>query len=138
MAPKENVQEEEPLQAVIITDSFNNRYKPLTLDRPRCLLPLGNMPIIDYTLEFLAVSQVQEIFILSCYLSDMVRDYIQNSRWVKSSLPPKIHTIAMQECYSVGDALRELDAKQLLRGDFILVSGDVISNVKLDSILEEH
>jgi len=34
MAPKE-VQEEEPLQAVIITDSFNNRYKPLTLDRPR-------------------------------------------------------------------------------------------------------
>jgi translation initiation factor eIF-2B subunit epsilon len=137
MAPKE-VQEEEPLQAVIITDSFNNRYKPLTLDRPRCLLPLGNMPIIDYTLEFLAVSQVQEIFILSCYLSDMVRDYIQNSRWVKSSLPPKIHTIAMQECYSVGDALRELDAKQLLRGDFILVSGDVISNVKLDTILEEH
>jgi len=137
MAPKD-VQEEEPLQAVIITDSFNNRYKPLTLDRPRCLLPLGNMPIIDYTLEFLAVSQVQEIFILSCYLSDMVRDYIQNSRWVKSSLPPKIHTIAMQECYSVGDALRELDAKQLLRGDFILVSGDVISNVKLDAILEEH
>lgn len=139
MAPKDNnVQEEEPLQAVIITDSFNNRYKPLTLDRPRCLLPLGNMPIIDYTLEFLAASQVQEIFILSCYLSDMVRDYIKNSRWVKSTLPPKIHTIATQECYSVGDALRELDAKQLLRGDFILVSGDVISNVKLDAILEEH
>jgi len=44
----------------------------------------------------------------------------------------------MQECYSVGDALRELDAKQLLRGDFILVSGDVISNVNLDAILEEH
>jgi len=36
MAPKE-VQEEEPLQAVIITDSFNNRYKPLTLDRPRVI-----------------------------------------------------------------------------------------------------
>ena len=35
------------------------------------------MPIIDYTLEFLAVSQVQEIFILSCYLSDKVREYIQ-------------------------------------------------------------
>lgn len=35
MAPKDNVQEEEPLQAVIITDSFNNRYKPLTLDKPR-------------------------------------------------------------------------------------------------------
>ncbi|OUM69469.1 hypothetical protein PIROE2DRAFT_35550, partial [Piromyces sp. E2] len=62
----------------------------------------------------------------------------RNSRWVKSSLPPKIHTIAMQECYSVGDAIRELDAKQLLRGDFILVSGDVISNVSLDTILEEH
>ena len=33
--------------------------------------------MIDYTLEFLAVSQVQEIFILSCYLSDKVREYIQ-------------------------------------------------------------
>lgn len=39
---------------------------------------------------------------------------------------------------SVGDAMRELDAKQLIDTDFILVTGDVVSNMKLDKVLEEH
>ena len=50
----------------------------------------------------------------------------------------KIHTIVSQECMSVGDAMRELDAKQLIDTDFILVTGDVVSNMKLDKVLEEH
>lgn len=34
--------------------------------------------------------------------------------------------------------MRELDAKQLIDTDFILVTGDVVSNMKLDKVLEEH
>jgi translation initiation factor eIF-2B subunit epsilon len=39
---------------------------------------------------------------------------------------------------SVGDALREMDARQLITTDFILTSGELVSNIKLDKILEEH
>ncbi|KAL5020814.1 hypothetical protein ScPMuIL_002104 [Solemya velum] len=37
-----------------------------------------------------------------------------------------------------GDVLREIDGRSLVKSDFILVSGDVIANIKLDQILQEH
>jgi translation initiation factor eIF-2B subunit epsilon len=42
------------------------------------------------------------------------------------------------DCRSLGDSLRDIDGKSLIRGDFILMSADVISNVQLIPILEEH
>ena len=39
---------------------------------------------------------------------------------------------------SVGDVLRDLDAKQLIKSDFILVSGDVVSNLDLSGALAVH
>ena len=41
-------------------------------------------------------------------------------------------------CISVGDALRDIESKQLIEADFILVNGDIVSNVKLKQILDEH
>ncbi|KAJ3329045.1 hypothetical protein HDU91_003948, partial [Kappamyces sp. JEL0680] len=51
---------------------------------------------------------------------------------------PLVKIIVSQELRSMGDALRDLDAKQLIQSDFILMSGDVISNVNLASVLDEH
>ena len=49
-----------------------------------------------------------------------------------------VQTITADTCYSMGDALRDIDAKNLIRSDFILMYGDVVSNIKLQSIVEEH
>jgi hypothetical protein len=38
---------------------------------------------------------------------------------------------AGHDCVSSGDALREMYALQLIKSDFVLVTGDVISNMKL-------
>lgn len=39
---------------------------------------------------------------------------------------------------SAGDAIRELDAKQLIRTDFVLISGDVVSTIDIQKIVDEH
>ncbi|KAJ3410454.1 hypothetical protein HDV05_003716 [Chytridiales sp. JEL 0842] len=141
MSPKggqnNKVEADQVLSAVVVADSFNKRFMPLTLEKPRCLLPLLNVPLIEYTLEFLAVSGVQEIYVVCCAHSDQIKDYLKQSRWSKTTVP-KVSTIVSQELNSVGDALRDLDAKQILRSDFILVSGDVVSNMNLEKALEEH
>ncbi|KAJ3331280.1 hypothetical protein HDU76_003615 [Blyttiomyces sp. JEL0837] len=95
----------EIVTAVVVADSFNQRFMPLTLDKPRCLLPLLNVPLIEYTLEFLAISGMQEVFV---------------------------------KLKSVGDALRDLDGQRKLSTDFVLVSGDVVSNLNLKAALDEH
>lgn len=41
-------------------------------------------------------------------------------------------------CQSLGDAMRDIDAKALIRSDFILLTGDVIGNLNLMQIVEKH
>ncbi|KAI8927304.1 nucleotide-diphospho-sugar transferase [Entophlyctis helioformis] len=134
---KGNLAPEEILRAVVVADSFNRRFRPLTLKTPRCLLPLVNVPLIEYTLELLATSGVQEVFVVCCSHSDQIKQYIKSSRWGKSVLPT-VSVIVSQQLRSMGDVLRDLDAKQVLESDFVLVSGDVVSNVNLTAAIEEH
>jgi len=36
-------------------------FAPVTLEKPKMLLPLVNVPMMDYTLEWLAASGVEEV-----------------------------------------------------------------------------
>ncbi|KAG9291448.1 hypothetical protein G9A89_021867 [Geosiphon pyriformis] len=133
-----NLESETPLQAVVLADSFNERFRPITLEKPRCLLPLCNTPLIEYTLEFLAVAGVQEVILFCREHADQIKAYLNSSKWALAYSPIKIIPIVTPEARSVGDALRELDTKQLIDSDFILVSGDMVSNIHLEQILEAH
>lgn len=37
-----------------------------------------------------------------------------------------------------GDVLRELFSRQLLRAEFVLVTGDVVSNMRFDEVVQAH
>lgn len=150
--------------------SFN--YKLLLFINLLCnicfqsLIPLANRKLIDYSLEALTVSGVQEIFI---YCSsgvkggDSLKEHIRlvlleimanifftvkkrinvylftffrKSKW--SDLPVKIHIISSEDCGSLGDALRDLDAKGMIRNDFILMAAGVVTNKALKPWLEMH
>jgi translation initiation factor eIF-2B subunit epsilon len=66
----------------------------------------------------------------------MIEDYLDASDW-KSRL--KIKIIVAEGCLSAGDALRELDRRAVVRSDpFVLISGDVISNMSITHLIEEH
>lgn len=144
MAPKsrgsrnDDLKQEDILQAVVFADSFNTRFMPITIKKPRVLLPVANGTLLDYTLEFLCSGGVQETFIFCCHHADQVKEHLRTSRWMESGSPMNVQTITADTCYSMGDALRDIDAKNLIRSDFILMYGDVVSNIKLQSIVEEH
>ncbi|CAG8439895.1 7381_t:CDS:10 [Ambispora gerdemannii] len=133
-----NLESETSLCAVLLADSFNERFRPITLEKPRCLLPLCNTPLIEYTLEFLAVAGVQEVVLFCREHVDQIKAYLNASKWNRSYSAIKITTIITPEARSVGDVLRELDAKQLISSDFILVTGDVVSNINLEQVLAAH
>ncbi|KAJ9256832.1 hypothetical protein DTO207G8_2435 [Paecilomyces variotii] len=129
---------EESLQAVILADTFETRFQPFTLDTPRCLLPLANTPLIEYTLEFLANAGVEEVFLYGGAHSDKLEKYLNASKWRAPSSPFKKLTFLKSTSTSVGDVMRDLDGKHLITGDFIAVSGDVISNLPIEGALAKH
>eukprot|EP01133_Synstelium_polycarpum_P012112 gene12112-14168_t len=85
----------------------------------------------------LASGGVQEIFVLCCAHADQITQYIEESRW--SSLPGvRVRPIVAANCQSTGDALRSIYTLNYIQSDFILVSGDVVSNMNIANALKIH
>lgn len=132
-------EDEKALQAIVITDSFNERFIPITLDKPRCLLPLVNLPLIEYVFECLAISGVEEIILFTRHQTELIKQYVASSRWSKPNSVLQITIIVNQEAESVGDVLRDIDSRAIIHGDFVLINcADIVSNVNLSSVLTEH
>ncbi|XP_070830895.1 translation initiation factor eIF2B subunit epsilon-like [Chaetodon trifascialis] len=131
-------EEEQPLQAVLVADSFNWRFFPVTKDQPRALLPLANAAMIDYTLEFLTSTGVQETFVFCCWMASKIKEHLLKSKWCRPSSPNTVHIIASEMYRSLGDVLRDVYTESLVCSDFVLVYGDVVSNIDLSQALQEH
>ena len=84
---------------------------------------------------------VQEVYMYCGAHAEQVEDYIGRSRWAPASgLSPfsLVHFVRVADARSVGDVLRDLDSRSLVGGDFILVHGDLVSNIKLGPALDAH
>ncbi|KDR81526.1 hypothetical protein GALMADRAFT_239531 [Galerina marginata CBS 339.88] len=132
-------EEEEILQAVILADSFNKRFRPLTTRKPRCLLPICNAPLLDWTFESLALAGVQEVFVICRSHAELVKDAIKESKWSKPGSGMKIVPImTAKETFSPGDAMRDIYTRGLVTSDFVLVMGDLVSNIRIDEVVRVH
>lgn len=137
--PDEDLEQTQVLQAVVLADSFASNFRPFTVDEPKVLLPLANVPLLEYTLEFLAAGGVQEIFIFCCAHADKVRAYIK-----ETDLERRLATVALRllvangACLSTCDALRDVESRGVIKSDFVLVPGDVVSNLSLAPLLAAH
>ncbi|BET01456.1 translation Initiation Factor [Nesidiocoris tenuis] len=132
MQKKEAVQKDDVVQAVVIADCYQNTFRPVT-DLP-ALLPLVNKPLLAYTLECLSAAKVDEAIVFCSFGVEEVKYLVSCREWGRMS----VTVITSDRCSSLGDAMRDLDAKAILRGDFILVTGNLIGNLDLLSALERH
>lgn len=58
------------LRAVIVAAGQGTRLAPLTDDMPKCFLPVGGRPLIEYSLQTLAHCGIEQIAIVVGYLKD--------------------------------------------------------------------
>jgi len=110
----------------------------ITLEIPRALLPLVNIPLLDYTIEFLASAGVEEIFVFCCSHAKQIQNHLSQNKW-SSSVPGSglvVKPVISLTSLSAGDALREMYNNGFIKHDFILVSDDVVSNMKLDKAFQ--
>ena len=49
-----------------------------------------------------------------------------------------IPIMTAKETYSAGDAMRDIYTRGLVTGDFILVHGDLVSNIHIDEVVRVH
>lgn len=121
------------LQAVILADDFTTRLTPAQKVFPSVLMPVITVPLLDYMIETLKKSRVQEVFLYCSSHVDLLKKYTK-----KKFYNITVSLIISDGCRSLGDALRDIDTKGLIRGYFILIRGTVFTNADLKTLFNAH
>lgn len=75
-----NLREKDVYKALILADDFTSCLTPLEKAFPSCLVPLANYPFLDYLLDTLERSKVNEIYLYCSNHVDALRNYAKNSK----------------------------------------------------------
>ena len=119
------------MQAIILAGGKGTRLLPYTKIFPKPLVPLGEKPIIDTILRQLKYFGFKDITIAVGYMSEMIHTYAQDGQR---------YGINISYCYEdkpLG-TVGPLKIVESIESDFLVMNGDLITNLDYRDIYEFH
>ena len=123
------------IRAMIMAAGAGTRLEPLTQSKPKPMVPLGNLPIMEHTLNLLRDHGITEIIFNTHHLGQQICDYfIDNKKFSDLNLS------CIEEPELSGTAGGVKKAEDFLKeADTILVmSGDGLTDVNITELIEKH
>ncbi len=109
--------------AVIPAAGYGSRMKPLTIAVPKELFPVGQFPLIEYTIKELITSGIKRICIVIREGKEVIKEYLTWRKELYNKV--EFYFVYQQAPLGLGDALRK--AKDFIEGmSFIMAIPDQI------------
>ena len=112
------------LKAVILAGGFGKRLKPLTDDKPKPMIEVLGVPILEWQVNWLSRYGVKEFVICVGYLKESVIDHFGSGRKFGVSIGYSVE----EEPLGTGGAIK--NARSLISGDsFLTLNGDIMTDL---------
>jgi len=109
-----------------------SRLRPLTIGRPKPLVPIVNQSVMAHILDLLASHNITEVIVTLRYRAEDIQDRFEDG----SSRGLKL-TYVVEET-PLGTAGSVKNAAHLLDDTFLVISGDALTDFNLQEILAAH
>jgi len=121
------------VKGLILAGGYAKRLRPLSCSKPKLLFPIVGIPLIDVMLDWMKPAGVTEVILAVNHLADRLRTEIGEKRRGLDIL----HSVE-REPLGTGGPLRL--AKRLLGSDepFLVLNGDIVSNLDLSKMIKAH
>jgi mannose-1-phosphate guanylyltransferase len=120
------------MQALILAGGEGTRLRPLTTTVPKPVVPLVDRPFIQFMLDWLRAHGVDDI-VMSCgHLASGVRNVLGDG----SAFGIKLRYVEEPRPLGTGGAVKF--AEQLLDERFMMLNGDVLTDIDLSSQILQH
>ena len=120
------------MQAVILVGGEGTRLRPLTSTVPKPVVPLVDRPFMVYMLEWLRGHGVDDV-IMSCgFMATKVRDVLGDG----SELGISLRFVEEPEPRGTAGALKF--AEEFLDERFLMLNGDVLTDIDLSAQIAQH
>ena len=121
------------MKAFVLAGGFGTRLRPLTLTRPKHLLPIANRPHIEHVFDLLLRHGIDEVVLMTSYLADAFADTVAGAERRGMKLE------VTHEAEPLGTAGAFKNAEHLVGDDaFLAFNGDVLTNVDLSAVIDRH
>ena len=120
------------MKAIILAGGRGKRLRPITDYVPKPLIPIKNIPIIEWQIKYLKKFGVSEVIICSGYKTEMIENYLNNKK-----LGVKITFSIETTPLGTGGAIKKA-GKKISEKSFIVINGDVITNMDLKKLLKKE
>jgi dTDP-glucose pyrophosphorylase/predicted transcriptional regulator len=119
------------LSAVIMAGGYGKRLLPLTEQLPKPMLPVGDRPLLELTIQQLRRSGIRDISLTTHYLSEsIVRHFGDGSAF-------GVRLTYLKEEYPLGTA-GGLKLMKQPGNPFLVINGDIITGVPFQQMLDFH
>jgi choline kinase len=109
------------MKAVILSAGQGKRLLPMTVDRPKCILPVRGQTMIEWQIDELAKCGIDQVNVVLGYGADKVEEILRR-RYGEG----RVNTI-YNAAYAVSDNLVSCwTAHDQMASDFILINGDTL------------
>lgn len=123
-------------KAVILTGGQGQRLRPLTSDRPKCMVEVLGMPLLAYQLHWLRSNGIKQAVIACGYHWTVIEDFFGSGTKYGMSLIYEIEREPLGRGGALKAALQRLDLKV---GESVIgVNGDILTNLKVSELSEFH
>ncbi len=121
------------MRAVIIAGGFGTRMRPLSLSRPKPLIPVANRPLLEYQVGILRKAGISEIVFATNYLAEQIVEHFGDGSRFGISMSYRVEPEPMDTAGAIRYAVDGMPPKRC-----IVFNGDTLHDFDLSAILDYH
>ena len=129
---KNQLEDLEPAEAVVMAGGKGTRLHPLTLNTPKPLLKVGSETILDNILGNLKHNGIQDVVLTVNHLADQIEDH------VGSGEQHDLNVNYVKEEQALGTAGGLTLLKNKPTGSFLVMNGDLLTELDYRSLIKFH
>jgi len=111
------------MQAIILAAGEGSRMRPLTLNRPKVMLPVAGKPLLEHIINRARMAGIGRFVVVVGYCAESVRSYFGDG----SAFDVKIEYAVQEKQLGTGHAL--MAAREKAEKRFMVLNGDVLPDV---------
>jgi NDP-sugar pyrophosphorylase family protein len=120
------------VQAVVLVGGEGTRLRPLTLETPKPMVPVMNMPFLERTLRRLKEAGIEDVILPAGYLPEAITSFFGDG----SALGLRLRYVIEDVPLGTAGALKNV--AEYIDGPFFVLNGDVLTSLDLRGMLAYH
>jgi NDP-sugar pyrophosphorylase family protein len=122
-------------QAIILAGGRAERMRPLTQDRPKCMVPILGSPVMGYQLRWLKAYGVERVVVACGYMHEIIQEHFGNG----TKYGVRLEYLVEHKLLGRGGALKRAWLEAIEGETTVMcLNGDSICNLSINDLLSFH